>query len=234
MLTVYYSETDSVSECTNKTVSQLLQFYVDYQQQGWQAQLSQVQFCLMNSVNTSTGYSLFQLQYRCLLCTVLPLTQVAEPLQADSLEAHTVDFLAYIHQDIVEAQDSLLVAKTCQAHYANQDQTVEDCFAVGDQVILSTHNYCQDYLVQTLGQAAKFILYYNRLYFVIVANSDKSEYTLELLNSNQTFLGFYTSQLKYYVLNNNNLFLQHTLVRLSPVDREVEVYKVLQIVDRRH
>lgn len=30
MLTVYYSKTDSVSECTNKTVSQLLWFYVDY------------------------------------------------------------------------------------------------------------------------------------------------------------------------------------------------------------
>ena len=37
MLTVYYSETDSVSEHTNKTVSQLLQFYVDCQQQSWQA-----------------------------------------------------------------------------------------------------------------------------------------------------------------------------------------------------
>ena len=100
--------------------------------------------------------------------------------------------------------------------------------------MLSTHNCCQDYLVQTLRQATKFILCYNRLYFVIAANSDKLEYTLELLNSNQTFLSFYTSQLKCYVLNDNNLFLQHTLTRLGLVDREVEVYKVLQIVDRRH
>ena len=100
--------------------------------------------------------------------------------------------------------------------------------------MLSTHNYCQDYLAQTLGQATKFILYYNRLYFVITANPDKSEYTLELPDSNQTFPGFYTSQLKYYVLNNNNLFLQHTLARLGLVDREAEVYKVLWIVDRRH
>ena len=105
---------------------------------------------------------------------------------------------------------------------------------VEDQVMLSTHNYCQDYLAQTPGQAVKFILYYNRLYFVIVANLDKSEYTLELPNSNQTFLGFHASQLKHYVLNDNNLFLQHTLARLGLVDREVEVYKVLQIVDRRH
>ena len=90
-------------------------------------------------------------------------------------------------------QDSLLAAKTHQVHYANQDWAAEDCFAVGDQVILSTHNCCQDYLVQTLRQAAKFILCYNRLYFVIVTNPDKSEYTLELPNSNQTFLSFYTS-----------------------------------------
>ena len=74
-------------------------------------------------------------------------------------------------------------------------------------MILSTHNYCQDYLVQTPGQAAKFMPHYNRLYFVIAANSDKSEYTLELPDSNQTFLGFYASQLKYYVPNDNNLFL---------------------------
>ena len=100
--------------------------------------------------------------------------------------------------------------------------------------MLSTHNCCQDYLVQTLRQAAKFILYYNRLYFIITANLDKSEYTLELPDSNQTFLGFHTSQLKCYVPNDNNLFLQHTLARLGLVDREAEVYKVLQIVDRRH
>ena len=100
--------------------------------------------------------------------------------------------------------------------------------------MLSTHNYCQDYLVQTLEQATKFMLHYNRLYFVITANLDKLEYTLELPDSNQTFLSFYTSQLKHYVLNDNDLFLQHTLVRLGLVDREVEVYKVLQIVDKRH
>ena len=87
--------------------------------------------------------------------------------------------------------------------------------------------------MQTLRQATKFILYYNRLYFVIVANSDKSEYTLELPNSNQTFLGFHASQLKHYVLNDDALFLQHALARPGLVDREAEVYKVLWIVDRR-
>ena len=51
----------------------------------------------MNLVNTFTGYSLFQLQHRYLLYTVLPLTQVAEPSQADLLEAQAVDFLAHIH-----------------------------------------------------------------------------------------------------------------------------------------
>ena len=78
------------------------------------------------------------------------------------------------------------------------------------------------------------MLCYNRLYFVIAANLDKSEYTLELPDSNQTFLSFYTSQLKHYVSNDNNLFLQHTLARPGLVDREAEVYKVLQIVDKRH
>ena len=131
-------------------------------------------------------------------------------------------------------QDSLLAAKTCQAHYANQDWAAEDCFVVGDQVMLSMQNHCQDYLVQTLGWAAKFMLCYDRLYFVITANLDKSEYTLELPNLNQTFLGFHTSQLKHYVLNDNALFLQCALTKPGPVDRDAEVYKVLWIVDRRH
>ena len=165
----------------------------------------------MNTVNTSTGYSLFQLQHGCLLQTVLLLTQQSELLQADSLETQAIEFLSQIHQDIVEVQNTLLAAKTQQVHYANQNQAVEDCFTVGDQVILSTYNYCQDYLVQTLGQAAKFIPCYNRLYFIITANLDKLEYMLELPDSNQTFLGFYTSQLKHYVANDNSLFLQYTL-----------------------
>ena len=62
MSSTYHPETDGSSECTNKTVNQLLRYYVDHEQKDWVGRLPRVRFCIMNTVNASTGYSPFQLQ----------------------------------------------------------------------------------------------------------------------------------------------------------------------------
>ena len=62
MLMAYHPETDGASECTNKTVNQMLHFHVERNQLGWVKALPMVHFNIMNTINKSTGYSPFQLR----------------------------------------------------------------------------------------------------------------------------------------------------------------------------
>jgi hypothetical protein len=62
MSTAYHPQTDGASERTNKTLNQAIRYHVDINQKGWSAQLPRVRFALMNTVNTSTGFSPFQLK----------------------------------------------------------------------------------------------------------------------------------------------------------------------------
>jgi hypothetical protein len=63
MSSAYHPETDGLSEQSNKTINQLLQYHVHHQK-GWVHVLPRIQFQIMNTVNTSTGFSGFQLHLR--------------------------------------------------------------------------------------------------------------------------------------------------------------------------
>jgi hypothetical protein len=62
MSTSYHPETDGSSERTNKTVNQAICYHVDNNQKGWLAKLPRVRFAIMNTMNSSTGFSGFQLK----------------------------------------------------------------------------------------------------------------------------------------------------------------------------
>jgi len=55
------------------------------------------------------------------------------------------DVMAQIRTDVMEAQDNLLHMKIFQEHYANSMWGDKFVCQVGDQVMLSTFNRCQEY-----------------------------------------------------------------------------------------
>ena len=61
MSTAYHPQTDRSSERTNKTLNQVIQYHVSHNQLGWVHALPRIQFNMMNTINTSTGFSGFQL-----------------------------------------------------------------------------------------------------------------------------------------------------------------------------
>ena len=61
MSSAYHPETDGSSERSNKTVIQTLCYHVKCNQKGWAKSLPRVCFAIMNTINTSTGFSPFQL-----------------------------------------------------------------------------------------------------------------------------------------------------------------------------
>ena len=51
-----------VPNCTNKTINQAIRFHVNWNQKGWVCTLPRIRFCMMNIINSSAGYSGFQLR----------------------------------------------------------------------------------------------------------------------------------------------------------------------------
>ena len=74
MSTAYHPQTNGSSERTNKTVNQAICYHVDNNQKGWSKTLPHVRFAIMNTVNTSTGFSPFQLKTGRSLRIIPPLT----------------------------------------------------------------------------------------------------------------------------------------------------------------
>jgi hypothetical protein len=66
MSTSFHPETDGSSERTNKTINQCICFHVERNQLGWVCALPRVRFAIMNTVNSSIGFSGFQLLYEIL------------------------------------------------------------------------------------------------------------------------------------------------------------------------
>jgi len=96
----------------------------------------------MNSVNASTSFSPFQMRFGRLPKVIPPMVSAAtEGLE----EISATEVIQRINEDVEEAKDNMLQAKTYQAFYANQHRGPERKYAVGDKVMLSTLHCRQQY-----------------------------------------------------------------------------------------
>ena len=138
MSMAYHPETDGLSERTNKTINQCLRFHMDWQQKGWVRALPRIRFAIMNSINTSTGFSNFQLHIGRSPQIIPPMIPSDLPPTLHSASSHVEEVISWINLDVNEVQDNLIAAKVFQAHYANKSRGPEVVYAVRDRVMLST------------------------------------------------------------------------------------------------
>ncbi|KAJ3886596.1 hypothetical protein GG344DRAFT_30921, partial [Lentinula edodes] len=94
----------------------------------------------MNTVNASTGLSMFQLRYGRSPRVLPPLVSV-ESLNlpdpsSNASDAH--DFLAGVATTVREARDNLTLAKVVQAYQADKIHGPCEIFEAGEFVMLST------------------------------------------------------------------------------------------------
>ena len=66
MSMAFHPQTDSTTERANRSVAQILQTVVDNDQKNWSEKCSMTEFAINSSVNTTTGYSPFELNYGCM------------------------------------------------------------------------------------------------------------------------------------------------------------------------
>lgn len=142
MSSAYHPQSDGASECSNKTINQCLHYHVEHNQLGWRRVLPQVCFDIMNMINVSTGFSPFQLRMGHSPCIIPPLVSLGNGVVED---IHAEEVIKQLQEDIMEAQDNMLHAKTSQALCTNVDRADDFPFQEGQCVMLSTLHRQQEY-----------------------------------------------------------------------------------------
>lgn len=233
MSTAYHPQTDGASERTNKTVNQAIRYHVDNNQKGWLAKLPRVRFAIMNTVNSSTGFSPFQLKTGRSPRVIPPLVPL--PAGAKAAEVDAREIIDRLDIDVKEAQDNLIAAKVRQAYHANEHRAPEIRYNEGDLVMLSTKHRRRNYMRKGKRRVAKFMPRNDGPYTIIKAFPDKSEYTLRLPNNPKTFPGFHASLLKPFIPNDPTLFPDREFTRPGTVVTEdgTEENMIDKIVDAR-
>jgi hypothetical protein len=105
MSSAYHPETDGSSECTNKTVNQMLRFHVKCNQQDWVRALPRIRFQMMNTVNASTKFSGFQLHLGRSPHVIPP---IATSASSSPLLESTEHIIQQLNDDVAEARDNFL------------------------------------------------------------------------------------------------------------------------------
>jgi hypothetical protein len=120
MSSAYHPQPNGASKRTNKMVNQLLRYHVQHNQKGWACALPRICFHLMNMLNTSTGFSNFQLHLGRTPRIIPPLIPQNIPAELQTASSSAETIINQLSNDVAEAQDNLLQAKVFQAHFANQ------------------------------------------------------------------------------------------------------------------
>jgi hypothetical protein len=238
MSSAYHPETDGSSERTNKTINQCIRFHMARNQKGWSRALPLIRFQIMSTVNTSTGYTGFDLRMG-RAPRLIPVMSKDDVLREEPelVEAVTevTKVLERLKDDIEDAKDALLASKVHQAHHANKSRAEEDVFKVGEWVMLNTHNRRREYKNGKPGRVAKFMPRYDGPYKVLKARPEVSSYSLDLPNQPNIFPTFHASELRRFVPNDDTLFPSRKFARPPPVltaDGEEE-WTVEEIIDER-
>jgi hypothetical protein len=231
----YHPQTDGASERSNKTINQALRYHVRRNQKGWVRALPKIRFDIMNSMNSSTGFSPFQLRLG-------RSPRVIPPLVPDSLEGlktreeiDAKNIISQIALDVEEAKDNLLQAKIFQAHYANRHRDAEPKYVVGDKVMLSTLHRRNEYKKKGEKRVAKFLPRFDGPYTVVDTHHEASTYTLELPNRPNAYSVFHASELTRHVGNDASLFPGREKEQPPPIltPDGIEEYLVETILDSR-
>jgi hypothetical protein len=238
MSTAYHPQTDGVSERTNKTVDQVLRYFVDQHQTGWVNALPRVRFNMMSTVNASTGYTPFHLHLG-------RTPRMLPPLEPTNIQSAREDFpteisnalnaIMSLKTDIADTHDALIASCVAQANTANARQSNEPMLAIGDCVYLSTAHRCCEYLNGNNKRVAKFMPRFDGPYTIVSMNPESSTYTLDLPDHTNVYPTFHVSKLKRHIPNNAELYPSHEQMCPGPIitSAGTEEWEIEKILNRR-
>ena len=141
MSTAFHPQTDGQSEKMNDLVEQILRTYTPYRAANWDKRLAAVEFAINNSVQHSTGYTPFFLNYGYHPDSVLDLVMGHSHDKNQSV----TEWTKQLEEDFKDAQKNVEAAQERQRQYFDKHHKEQE-FKIGDQVMLSTGKGKTSYL----------------------------------------------------------------------------------------
>ena len=138
MSTAYHPQSDGQTEVTNKTIENMLRHFVNTKLDNWDENLVSVEIAINNAVQSSSGFSPFQLNSG--QSPNFPLSIAAGAAdRADGVNETANQWVKRIAADIEIARQNLLKAQQDQAEQADKHRRAIK-YKIGDTVLLSTAN----------------------------------------------------------------------------------------------
>ena len=151
----------------------------------------------MNTINSSTGYSSFQLRLGRSSRVIPPIVPTSLPDNLCSAGSTAENIINQLTNDIADTKDNLIQAKAIQAMYAKRSRHQEVMYQPGDKVMLSTFHRHRDFKQKDDDRVAKFFPRWYGPYTITKAHPETSSYTLD----NNSPYPYYASKLKLYHQN---------------------------------
>jgi hypothetical protein len=168
MSTSFHPQTDGHSERAIRSIGQILRSTVSPDQKDWVPRVPLVEFALNSSINSSSGFAPFELNYG-----YMPQL-VAFP--TNGIKYRSVkEFAQRARVNLEIAHDAIIEAHIQATYQANLSRSEEKPFGVGDLAYLSTAN-----LNLPKQRARKLAPKYIGPYKVTEAYPETSDYVLEL------------------------------------------------------
>ena len=132
MSTANHPQTDGQTERANRTIEEMLRAYISPLQNDWDEHLVSLEFAYNDSVNATTGFTPFYMNYG-----KHPLTPLALLKDGETSGVETTDaFVSRMQTDLARAKESIKKAQERQMTNANRHRR-EHVFKQGDLVYLS-------------------------------------------------------------------------------------------------
>src|ERR1700683_4905182 len=168
MSTLFHPQTDGHSERVICSIGQILRSTVSPDQKDWLPRIPLVEFTLNSSINSSSGFTPFKLNYG-----YMPRVT---PFPSDDIKYRGVKkFAQRACTNIEMAHDAIIEAHVSVTYQANWHRAKEKLFQIGDMAYLSTIN-----LNLPKRQARKLALKYIGPFKVTNVFPESSNYELEL------------------------------------------------------
>jgi hypothetical protein len=197
MSTAFHPQTDGATERSIRSVNQILRALVDDDQSNWYNKLPAMEFAFNSSINSSSGFAPFELNYGHMPSMIKGIT-LNTPFQGVKY------FADQAKANIEAAHDAIIASRISQTYQANKERRVDPPLLVGSKAYLSTAN-----LALPKGRARKLMPKYIGPYTIIHSNIKTSNYTLDLppeLSRRHIHPTFHVSRLRPHQPNYDKLF----------------------------
>jgi len=233
MSTSYHPETDGSSERSNKTINQMLRYHVRRNQKGWVRALPQICFQIMNTVNTSTNFTGFQLHLGRSPRVIPPLVPSKLPTNLQDAAITATETIDRLLDDVADARDNLLHAKIQQSHHARDAHNPDPNYQINDMVMLSTTNRRRKYKKKGEKRTTKFFRRWDGPFRITDVHPEASTYTLDIRTN--AYPVYHASELKPHHSNDPLLFPNCQLPQPGPIVTKdgLEEFSVDEIIDSR-